>query len=297
MRAKKSLGQNFLVDPNLQRKIVDAVEPGPHDTVVEVGPGQGALTELLADAAGRLVAVELDDRLAETLSERFQHEPTVRIVHADILEWEPGELLESRPKVVGNIPYNITSPLLFRLLQWRPVPERIVVMVQREVGDRILAETGEKAYGALTVGIRATADVERLFHVGRGAFRPVPNVDSTVLAIRPRRQPPGAARAEGPAGAGASGAGASGSVQPAGTGDALRSLTRAVFGLRRKQLQKSLRIAPGYGLDPEEVDAVLEPLGIAPTARPETLEPETFIALAAALGARGYPRGPGPGEG
>ena len=278
MRAKRSLGQHFLVDPNLQRKIVAAVEPGPGDTVIEVGPGQGALTGLLAEGAGRLVAVELDDRLAEELAARYRAADRVVIIHADILEWEPGRVLaDPVVKVVGNIPYNITSPLLFRLLEWRPAPERIVVMVQREVADRILADTGEKAYGALTVGIRAGADVERLFHAGRGAFRPVPNVDSTVIALRPRP-------VEGP-----------------GTGEALRSLTRAAFGLRRKQLQKILRIAPGYGLETEAAESVLTEVGVPPTARPETLEPGTFIELAAALGRLGYPRGgpagTDPGEG
>ena len=271
MRAKKSLGQNFLVDPNLQRKIVEAVEPGAADTVMEVGPGQGALTDLLAAEAGRLIAVELDDRLAEELAGRFEGADHVTIVHADILDWEPGALLAGAPvKVVGNIPYNITSPLLFRVMEWRPAPERIVVMVQREVADRITAAPGEKAYGALTVGIRAGAEVERLFHVGRGAFRPVPNVDSTVVRIRPRPT-------EGP-----------------GTGDALRSLTRAAFGLRRKQLQKILRIAPGYELPAEQAEAVLEAVGVATAARPETLDPDTFIALAAELDRAGFPRG-GPG--
>ena len=289
MRAKKSLGQNFLVDPNLQRKIVEAVDPARDDTVIEVGPGQGALTDRLADAAGRLVAVELDDRLAETLAARFAGADHVRIVHADILEWEPGPALDAPTvKVVGNIPYNITSPLLFRLLEWRPAPERIVVMVQREVADRILADPGEKAYGALTVGIRAVADVERLFHVGRGSFRPVPNVDSTVIGVRPR---------PGTGGGAVAGSGADAEPGVERPADTLRSLTRAAFGLRRKQLQKILRIAPGYGLPAGEAEAVLEELGIAPTARPETLEPETFVALAAALQARGWPRGAGPGEG
>ncbi len=270
MRAKKSLGQNFLVDPNLQRKIVEAVEPGPDDTVIEIGPGRGALTGPLAEAAGRLVAVEIDDDLAAALAREYDRDPGVTIVHQDVLEWEP-PVLDAHPvKVVGNIPYNITSPLLFRLLEWRPAPERIVVMVQREVADRILAAPGEKAYGALTVGIRAEADVERLFNVGRGAFRPVPNVDSTVLLIRPT---PDDEEHQG----------------------SLRSLTRAAFGLRRKQLQKILRIAPGYGLDAEAAEAALAEVGVPPAARPETLPPETFIALADALHRRGYPTGDDPG--
>ncbi len=266
MRAKRSLGQNFLVDPNLQRKIVDAVEAGPTDTVIEIGPGQGALTAHLAGGAGRLVAVELDHDLAGALETRYAGSETVEIRHADILDWDPGPVLREAPvKVVGNIPYNITSPILFRLLEWRPAPERIVVMVQREVADRLRAEPGEKAYGALTVGVRAAAAVEKLFDVGRRAFRPVPNVDSTVLMIRPH---------------------------PEASPDAsLRSLTRAAFGMRRKQLQKILRTAPGYGLDSEESRAVLAGLDIPPAARPETLDPQTFVRLAEALRRRGLPVG------
>ena len=293
MRAKKSLGQNFLVDPNLQQKVVDAVEAGPHDTVIEVGPGGGALTHRLADAAGRLIAVELDDRLAEELARTFADADHVTVVHGDILDWDPTDAIDPAEgarsggetagalKVVGNIPYNITSPLLFRLLEWRPVPERVVVMVQREVADRILADTGEKAYGALTVGLRAVADVERLFHVGRRAFRPVPNVDSTVLAIRPA----GASARHELAGEG--GAGAVG-------GGPLRALTRAAFSMRRKQFQKILRTAPGYGLDTEAAEAVLGEVGVPVTARPETVEPDTFVALAEALARRGYPTGEAP---
>lgn len=269
MRAKRSLGQNFLVDPNIQRKIVDAVDPESADTVVEIGPGHGALTYALAERARRLVAVELDDALAAALSARFAGDPDVTVVHQDVLAWDPAPVLgRGAVRVVGNIPYNITSPILFRLLEWRPLPERIIVMVQREVADRLVAPAGDREYGALTVGVRAVADVERLFHVGRGAFRPAPNVDSTVLRIEPR-----------PA---------------AETGERLRSLTRAAFGLRRKQLQKILRTAPGYGLSTEEAEAVLAEVGLRPQDRPEVLDPPAFIELAAALERRGYPRAEGP---
>ncbi len=267
-RAKRSLGQNFLVDPNLQRKIVEAVAIVPGDTVVEIGPGQGALTGHLAEQADRLVAVELDHVLAEALSARYPEKSGVRIVHHDILDWDPSEILLRSPvKVVGNIPYNITSPILFRLMEWRPRPERVVVMVQKEVAERLQAPPGEKAYGALTVGIRAVAEVEKLFDVGRQAFRPVPNVDSSVIRLRPR----------------------DGARSPA-EAEELRALTRAAFGMRRKQLQKILRTAPGYGLDPEGAEAVLEGVGVRPTDRPEVLDPETFVELAAALGRLGYPR-------
>jgi 16S rRNA (adenine1518-N6/adenine1519-N6)-dimethyltransferase len=265
VRAKRRLGQNFLVDPNLQRKIVGAVGAQPGDTVVEIGPGRGALTAHLARTGARLLAVELDEELATDLAARYRDQPAVSIVHADILDWDPPLHHPTVLKVVGNIPYNITSPILFRLLEWRPQPERIVIMVQREVADRILASPGEKAYGALTVGIQAYANVERLFTVGRHAFRPVPGVESTVILIRPR------------------------ATEAPGTGEPLRSLTRAAFGMRRKQLQKILRTAPGYGLDPEPAERVLADLGLRPEDRPETLDPQTFVRLAAALARLGYP--------
>ena len=266
MRAKKSLGQNFLVDPNLQRKIVGALEPAQTDTVIEIGPGQGALTQHLVDRVGRLVAVELDDQLADRLGQEYQDEDRVRIIHADALEWDPHAVLErSGVKVVGNIPYNITSPLIFRLLEWRPAPERIILMIQKEVADRLAAAPGRSSYGALTVGVRAVATVERLFDVGRRAFRPVPNVDSAVVAIRPMER------------------------DDAGLGEPLRALTRAAFSMRRKQFQKILRTAPGYGLDSAAAEAVLSEVGLDPRDRPEVADPPTFIALAAALRQRGYP--------
>lgn len=240
------------------------MEPSPGDTVIEIGPGRGALTDHLARSEARLVAVELDDDLAAELTARHREEPRVEIVHADVLAWDPAVVLRRPPvKVVGNIPYNITSPIVFRLLEWRPAPERIVLMVQKEVADRLVATPGEKAYGALTVGVRAEADVERLFEVGRGAFRPVPNVDSTVVRIDPGARPP--------------------------AGDTLRSLTRAAFGMRRKQLQKILRTAPGYGLEAAAAEAVLEGVGLRPQDRPEVVDPDTFVALARALERLGFP--------
>ena len=270
MRAKRSLGQNFLVDPNIQRKIVEAVEPESGHTIVEIGPGHGALTGHLAERAARLFLVELDDDLAAALESRFAGSEDVTVVHQDVLAWDPAAALAGGPvRVVGNIPYNITSPILFRLLEWRPLPERIVLMVQREVADRLLASAGDKDYGALTVGVRAVATVERLFHVGRGAFRPAPNVDSTVIRLDPRVAP---------------------EREPA---ERLRSLTRAAFGMRRKQLQKILRTAPEYGLSADEAEAVLAEVGLRPQDRPEVLDPPAFIELAAALKRRGYPRSEG----
>ena len=268
VRAKKSLGQNFLVDPNLQRKIVDAVDPRPDDEILEIGPGTGALTQHLAGRAGRLVAVELDDDLARRLASDFAGAANVEVLHMDALELDrERHLREPRTaKIVGNIPYNITTPLIFRLLE-RPRPASIVLMIQKEVADRILAPPGEKAYGALSVGVRTVALVERLFNVGRGAFRPVPDVDSAVIRIVPFDPP---------------------SLSGDEEAD-VRALTRTAFAWRRKQLQKILRAAPDYGLAAERVAALQGETGIDMSARPETLEPEAFVALARALRAHGLP--------
>jgi 16S rRNA (adenine1518-N6/adenine1519-N6)-dimethyltransferase len=268
-RAKKSLGQNFLIDPHHQRRIVDALEPQPGDTVLEIGPGQGALTHQLAARVGRLLLVELDDDLAPALAQTFADRAHVSVIHGDFMDLDIAQLVAdvSTLKVVGNIPYNITTPIIFRLLERAQRPERIVLMVQKEVADRIAAPPGSGEYGALSVGVRTVATVERLFVVGRGAFRPVPRVDSAVIRIVPTVPPP--------------------LTEPEARD--VRELTRACFAWRRKQLQKTLRSAPQYQLDAAQVVAIERETGIALEQRPQQLPPEAFIALARALRARDRP--------
>ena len=264
MRAKKSLGQNFLVDANYQRRIVDALRPEPEDEVVEVGPGRGALTRHLVGRVRRLLLVELDDSLVSELRARWGGQAGVEIVHGDALRIDLPELV-ARPdalKVVGNIPYSITSPLLFRLLE-PPRPAVVLVMVQREVGERLLADPGTAAYGALAVGVRSVADVERALQVPRQAFRPVPRVDSTVVRITPH-VPPRISEAE---------------------EDALRTLVRAAFQWRRKQLQKILREHPDLRLGRELVDRLGAETGLVLTDRPERLSPDELIRLSRAVAA------------
>jgi 16S rRNA (adenine1518-N6/adenine1519-N6)-dimethyltransferase len=260
-RAKRSLGQNFLIDPNAQRRIVDALSPSPDDEVMEIGPGQGALTRHLVGRVRRLVLVELDDALAARLALEHAGDPTVTVIHRDVLE-VPLEEVSADParlKVIGNIPYNITTPILFSLLERRPRPREIVLMVQREVADRILAPHGSRTFGALAVGVRAVADVERVLDVGRRAFRPVPDVESTVIRVVPHDPPRLAPDDEA----------------------ALRRLTRAAFGQRRKQFQRILRDA--YALSVEEVEEVGRAAGMDLTARPESFPPERFVDLARLL--------------
>jgi 16S rRNA (adenine1518-N6/adenine1519-N6)-dimethyltransferase len=265
-RAKRSLGQNFLIDANIQRRIVASLEAGPDDEVLEIGPGVGALTRHLAGRVRRLVLVELDNDLAARLTAEFAGDPTVEVINRDVLE-VPLEEITADPaslRVIGNIPYNITTPILFGLLERRPRPREIVLMVQREVADRILEPEGSKTYGALAVGVRSVADAKRVLNVSREAFRPVPDVMSSVIRITPRQPPELTPEEE----------------------TALRTLTRAAFGQRRKQFQRILR--DFYRLAPEQIAELDGALGIDLRDRPETFSPAGFIQLSRELARRGY---------
>lgn len=261
-QAKKSLGQNFLVDENLQRKIVRALDPKPDDDVIEIGAGTGALTRHLVGHVRSLRLIELDDELAEHLRHEFGDRPEVEVIHADVLELAAAEL--ARPtdyKIVGNIPYGITSPLIFHLLEARPRPQRIVLTVQKEVAERLASQPGSKRYGALTVGVRSVADVQLLFVVSRQAFRPRPDVDSATIRIVPHQSESPTLDAQ----------------------EGLRRLTRVAFSRRRKQLQTVLRQAPEYDLDRERIGKILESLGIDPAIRPDALPVGDYVRLAARL--------------
>ena len=262
MHAKRSLGQHFLVDRRLQKRIVGTLETGPDDEVLEIGPGRGALTSHLGGRVRRLVLVELDRNLAARLRERYAGQPDVVVIEGDVLATPIAPLAETPAalKVVGNIPYNITSPLLFHLLE-RPRPALIVLMVQREVADRLVADPGTHAYGALAVGARSVASVKRMFDVPRGAFRPVPGVDSAVVRVLPF-DPPLLNEAE---------------------EARLRILTRAAFQWRRKQTQKILRDHPDLSLPLERVRVLEERSGFELTRRPETFSPADFILLSRLL--------------
>lgn len=260
MRAKRSLSQNFLVDPNLQRRIVEALAAQPGETVLEVGPGHGELSRHLVGEVGLLVLVEKDDALAAALADRWGGRDDVRVVHGDALELDLAGLVRPPYSVLSNVPYGITSPLLFRLLALEPSPARIVVTVQKEVGERIVAAPGSKTYGSLSVGIQARGKAWVAFGVSRSAFRPVPDVDSVTVVIEPDPKRIAALPEPG-----------------------LRELTRAAFGRRRKQLQTILRTAPEFGLGREEAEALCRALGLDPAVRPEKVSPGGFVELARRL--------------
>lgn len=261
-RPKRSLGQNFLVDPNIQRKIVDALDPPPGGTILEIGPGRGALTRHLVELGHPLVLVELDDALAGRLEEEYGQREEVRVIHGDVLEVDLGALVSDPGAltVVGNIPYNISTPILFHVLD-RPRPREIVLMVQKEVGRRIVADPGSGEYGALSVGVQSVAEPEPLFDVSRHVFRPSPGVDSTVLRIRPHRPP----------------------LLDAEEEERLRDLTRAAFQWRRKQLGTTLRKHPDFGLSRDQVARVEDGTGFDLRRRPETFSATELAAIAEAV--------------
>ena len=248
------------MDHNIRRKLVDALDAGSGDSVVEVGPGHGELSELLVGRVRRLVLVEKDDRHDPVLIERWGDRPDVLVVHADALEADLSALGGEPPvRFVSNLPYAITSPLIFRLLDVEPTPRRIVVLVQEEVARRITAKPGGKEYGALSVGVQTRARARLAFRVGRKAFRPVPGVDSAAVIMDPVE---GISKEE---------------------IEAVRTLTRAAFSRRRKQLGTILRTASEYSLRPEEAAAVVREIGIDLSMRPEAIAPEPFAMLALRL--------------
>ena len=259
---RKSLGQHFLSDPRILARIADALGPVHDTTVVEIGAGRGALTDQLRERARRVIAVEVDRALAELLRTRYAGDERVSVVEGDILRMPLGELAGGEYALVGNVPYYITTPIVFHALE-RPRPSRAVFLVQREVAERMAAAPGSAEYGALTVNLQAVARVESLFTVPAGAFHPPPKVQSTVVRLEPRRDP----------------------LVRQGLEHYFRTLVQAAFALRRKQMRRVLRSITE--LDPTAAETVLRGCGIAPDLRPEALSPEQFAALALALREQG----------
>jgi 16S rRNA (adenine1518-N6/adenine1519-N6)-dimethyltransferase len=249
---KKRLGQHFLHDPNILRRIAEALGIEAGDTVLEIGPGPGGLTAELARRATRLIAIERDRDLVPALRERF---PEVELVEGDALELDWHALTGPGPvRITGNIPYNITSPLLEQVLR-PPRPIRVVFLVQKEVAERVAAAPGGAEFGALTVGVQAVAGVERLFTVPAGAFKPRPKVDSAVLRLTPLASPLVTDE----------------EVLP------FRRFVVGIFGFRRKQLLRGLRELTDA--TPEVAAGWLRAAGIEPAARPQELGPEVFVRL------------------
>jgi len=287
-RYSKAWGQNFLVDKNVLEKVVSGAGLSPDDHVVEIGPGAGALTVLLAQAAGHVTAVEIDGRLIPILKKVTEGLPNVTIIHDDFLRHGDGSSVlrhgdgssvlrqKNRPRVlteqgdsaayklVGNLPYNITTPIIAGLFEKgadgvRPEPPELAVfMVQKEVAERLMSPPGKKAYGAISVLVQYYAEIEMLSMVSREVFTPRPNVDSAIIRLRPRDL--------------------SGDDEECAA--RMFKLVRAGFDMRRKTLRNSLAAT---GFSPEALAEALEKAGIDPVRRAETLSPRDFYMLAACI--------------
>jgi 16S rRNA (adenine1518-N6/adenine1519-N6)-dimethyltransferase len=254
-RARKSLGQNFLHDPAVIARIVNEIAPARDDRVVEIGGGQGALTRPLLERLDHLDVIEMDARFVPVLA-ALAPADRLTVHQADALEFPFDSLAppNGQLRIVGNLPYNISTPLLFHFLKYRDCVRDLHLMLQKEVVDRMIAAPGSKTYGRLTIMLAAWTDIERCFDIGPGAFKPAPKVRSTVVRIVPRRT----------------------ALFPIADEEKFRQLVALAFSMRRKTLRRILK--------GRLTEAELERAGFAPEARPETLAPEDFARLSELTG-------------
>ena len=255
LRPSRALGQNFLADPNTARRIVRFADVRPGDAVIEIGPGLGSLTLALAEAGATVIAVELDRHVIAALHDHVR-DAAVTIVEGDALTMDWHALLDEhgleRAALVANLPYNVATPVVIRVLETAPRIDDVLVMVQREVGERYAARPRTKAYGSVTVKIAFHAAAEVVGTVPPAVFIPRPNVESALVRLRRHRELPVAVRDE----------------------DWMFGLVRAGFATRRKMLRQSLK--PVLGNDAE---AIIRSAGVAPTARAEELDLSAWAAL------------------
>ncbi|WP_276357713.1 16S rRNA (adenine(1518)-N(6)/adenine(1519)-N(6))-dimethyltransferase RsmA [Cohnella caldifontis] len=265
---KKSLGQNFLIDGNILDKIIAAAGLDGTKGALEIGPGIGALTERLAQAAGTVVALEIDNRLIPILEDVMSPYGNVNVVHADVLKtdlrrvWADYFADVSGVSVVANLPYYVTTPIVMKLLEEKLPVDRIVVMVQKEVAERMAAKPGGKDYGSLSIAVQYYCEPELVASVPSGAFVPAPNVDSAVIRLTKRAAPAVSVPDE----------------------DRFFRVVHAAFAQRRKTIANNLAAISGKERK-AELTALLAEIGIAPERRAETLSLEEFARLDAALAA------------
>ena len=254
IRPKKSLGQNFLKDPHYIRRIVDAAQVSTDDQVLEIGPGLGHLTRELAARAKTVLALELDERLIPILREEFKERTNIEFVHADALEY-PYDSLHGTWKVVANLPYYISTPIIQRLIAARSKFISLTLMLQKEVAERIAAPPGGKEYGYISVVVQFHTMPRIEFMVPAGAFTPMPDVDSVVVTLRAREQTAVSVRSE----------------------EFFVRVIKAAFSQRRKKLSNTIR---QLGLSKERTEHCLQSAGIDPGRRAETVSVEEFGRLA-----------------
>lgn len=273
IRLTKSLGQNFLIDENIPRRIVEAAGVDSTDLVIEIGPGIGSMTRELAVKSGKVIAVEIDRHLMEALAENMKDFTNVKIINEDVMKLDMEKTISgekeydsfspgrSAVKVVANLPYYITTPIIMKLLEENPGIDAMVFMVQKEVAERIVAKPGGKDYGALSVAVQYYSEPEILFNVPPHCFMPQPDVDSTVIRMAVRKSPPVTIKSK----------------------DIFFKTVKASFGQRRKTLVNALSNS-GYFIEgKEEIKRILKNMGIDEKRRGETLTIMQFAELSNAF--------------
>lgn len=261
----KGLGQNFLTDPEICPAMADCAELSENTCVIEIGPGVGVLTAELAKRAGKVLSFEVDRRLLPVLNETLSEFDNVEIINADILKVDLKQLIEEKCEgfdiaVCANLPYYITSPIIMSLLESRLPIKTVTVMVQKEAGERLCAEVGSRKSGAVTVAVTYFSKPEMLFFVPRTAFLPPPNVDSCVIKLKIRKEPPVAPKSE----------------------EFFFKVVKAAFSQRRKTAENS--ISAGLHINKDAVGNALENVGLLKNVRAENLTMEDFAALSDILG-------------
>lgn len=267
IRFKKSLGQNLLLDENINRIMVDAASLSADDSVIEVGAGLGALTGRIAELAGKLLSIEIDRTFMPCLEDQFRNTPNVTLFRGDVLNHSVANLVEefipdgTRYKMVSNLPYYITTPILFHFWESSVFFDRMVVMVQEEVGMRMTANVGGPEYGILALASKFYSEVDIVHKVPRSCFRPEPKVDSCIMRFRNRKE----------------------SLYPDLDRTFLLPLIRAAFAHRRKTLRNSLSRATTLNISTEVIRDAIEEVGIEASRRPQTLCLDEYAALARAI--------------
>lgn len=259
-RPQKRLGQNFLIDANIQKKIIESAAIKKDNTVLEIGPGLGELTFDISRLAKEVIAVEFDRKLSSILGELAAGYRNISVVHEDFLKYDIGRICPAgrKIKIISNLPYYISAPIILRLLENKACVESALLTLQKEVAERLMAGPMTKEYGSLTLFTTLQAEVRSLFKIKRNSFYPVPQVDSAVILLVPRREPPVYVRNQ----------------------NLLLAMIRAAFSSRRKMLANSLFTAGFENLSKSAIQNILKKAGISENARAEELGLSDFASIA-----------------
>ena len=259
--AKKNFGQNFLIDDSILLSIVECANVTDGDVIIEIGPGLGNLTHYILEKNARVIAFEIDNDMIGILNERFCNNTNLEIVNKDILKVDLGEyIINKKVKIIANLPYYITTPIIFKLLEYRQNVDSITIMIQKEVAERIVSTPRSKEYGVLTINTNYMADVKKLFDVPNTAFIPAPNVTSSVIQIAPNEE----------------------KEQKLGikNEEVFKELVKKAFSARRKKLSNSLYNTGIYGMTKQDIDCMIEKVGLNPNCRAEEVSIDEYVKMA-----------------